>query len=198
MDTLQEAEDFIFSVRKGQDIGTAHIAVTLAHIRRDRLFIDVSTSWKGYIKQERSGIKYKESLRLANIGEKYLTFQDQLEENGILLSKNMSKMDLFDCEIASKDPIFFEKFKELSYRGLSEYIKAYRRSSQRCDQYSDIVGSVTEKGASLYIGDEKVRGINLNEVRKEAGAGKRAVVIWVDDDCEARRVRRYADKGRGK
>lgn len=198
MDKLIKAEEFISGVRCSQSIGQAHIAVTLATIRSDRLFLAVAKSWKDYIKQNRSGIGYRNSMRLARVGEIYLTFKDQLEENGIKLSENMSKMELFDIGIAAKDPVFFDKFVSLSYRELKSWIKEYKINGYTSNHGGLLEAPVTEKGASLYIGDEKVRGINLNEVRKEAGAGKRAVVIWVDDDCEARRVRRYADKGRGK
>lgn len=192
--TLREAEDFISGVHKGMAIGTAHIAVTLASIRRDRLFIEVAQSWKGYIHQDRNNLGYENSKRLCRIGDIYLTFRDQLEENNIKLSENMSKMELFDPEIASIDPVFYDKFKDLSYRGLKRYIANYREARYTSTSGGITGDPVTEKGASLYIGDKKVRGINLNEVKREAAAGKRAVVIWVDDDSEARRVKRRMGK----
>lgn len=189
---LIKKEDFISEVRKKMAIGMAHTAVALAEIRREKLFLAVSTSWKDYIKQNRNDLGYENSKRLARVGEIYLTFKAQLEENGIKLSENMSKMDLFSPEIASNDPVFYDKFKSLSYRELKKYIHDYKSSRYTYTTYGNENETVTSKGASLYIGSEKIKGINLNEIRKNAEQGKRAVVIWVDDDNEARRIKRMA------
>lgn len=192
--TLRDAEDFISGVQHGRDIGLAHIAVMLAKIRRDRLFIEVSNSWKNYISQDRFNLGYRQSIHLAKIGEIYLTFRVQLEENGITMSDNMSKMVLFDSEIASHDPVFFDKFKRLSYRKLEKYISDYR--SNRINVYPDEHdgGNITVKGASLYIDGEKAKGLNLNEISEAVHAGKRFVVVAVDDDNEARRIKRRIEK----
>ncbi len=187
---LQDAELFISDIQRDMAIGMAHVAVTLAKIRRDKLFLAVSKSWKGYIAQDRNGIGYENSKRLVKIGEIYLTFRTQLEENGIKLSENMSKMELFDPDIAAVDRVFYEKFKKLSYRALKRYIKDYKAGRYTYISDDLAIGTVTEKGASLYIGSEKVKGINLNEARREIAEGKRAVVVWVNDDNEARRIRR--------
>lgn len=191
---LNDAEIFIGEVNKSMAVGTAHIAVTLAQIRRDRLFLTVSSSWKGYILQDRNNIGYENSKRLVKIGEIYLTFRDQLEEKGIKLSDNMSKMELFDEEIAAVDPVFYDKFKKLSYRALKKYIKDYKSGRYTSISNDSKNGMVTEKGASLYIGDLKVKGLNLNEARENVAEGKRAVVIWVNDDNEARRIRRKVER----
>lgn len=191
---LQDAEIFISEVKKGMAVGMAHVAVTLAKIRRDKLFLSVSNGWKGYIAQDRNGIGYENSKRLAKIGDIYLTFRVQLEEKGIKLSDNMSKMDLFDPEIAAVDPVFYDKFKSLSYRALRKYIHDYKH-----DRYTSIydctnTSTVTEKGSSLYIGEKKLKGLNLNEARREIAQGKRAVVVWVDNDNEARKIRRRIER----
>lgn len=191
---LWDAENYILGIQDKRNIGLAHIAVTLAKIRNDKYFLDVANSWKAYIMQDRMKLGYRQSIHLANIGEIYLTFRDQLEENGIFLSDNMSKMVLFDAEIASQDPRFYDQFKSLSCKKLKKYIQDYK--SNRINDYPHGIDKsrVTEKGASLYIGDSKVKGINLNEIRRETAAGKRAVVVWVDDDNEARRVRRRLER----
>lgn len=191
---LNDAEIFISGVQKGMSVGMAHIAVTLAQIRRDELYKDVSQTWKGYIIQDRNELGYENSKRLARIGEIYLTFREQLEENDIKLSENLSKMELFDSEIASIDPVFYKKFKKLSYRALKRYIKDYKAG-----RYTSIMDDsdslpVTEKGAFLYIGQKKVRGINLNEIRAAVKDGKRFVVVAVDDDNEARRIKRRIER----
>jgi hypothetical protein len=187
---LYDAESYMIGIQSKRNIGLAHIAVTLAHIRREMYFLEVSKSWKGYIKQDRLKLGYRQSIHLANIGEIYLTFRVQLEENGIYLSENMTKMSLFDSEIASQDPMFYEQFKSLSCNKLKKYIKEYK--SNRIIDYpaGKENGNMVVNGASLYIGDKKVKGVNLNEIRRDVAAGKRFIVVAVDDDNEARRVRR--------
>lgn len=53
-----------------------------------------------------------------------------------------------------------------------------------------MTGTMIISGASLTIDGEKVRGINLNQVRQEMAKGKRAVVFWVIDYNEAKRVKK--------
>ncbi len=53
------------------------------------------------------------------------------------------------------------------------------------------IGDVTATRKGLYIDGVKVRGLDMDEVREQMAAGKRAVVIWVKDDGEARKIRRY-------
>lgn len=187
---LWDAESYILGIQDKRNIGLAHIAVTLAKIRRDRYFLEVSKSWKTYIIQDRFKLGYRQSIHLANIGEIYLTFQKQLEENGIYLSDNMSKMVLFDAEIASQDPRFYDQFKSLSCRKLKTYIEDYKADRISVYPDGDNGKNLTVNGAYLYSCGKKVKGINANEVKRETAAGKRAVIIWVDNDNEARRIRR--------
>lgn len=191
---LHDAEELIRDVDHARDKCTMHIAVAFAIIRRDRMFLEVASSWKEYVKQERTGIKYKETLRLADIGEKYLTFRPLLEENGILFSENMSKIGLIDPDLAANDPAFFVNFKKLSYRGLKNYIENTKWQSGRYDSGSQNGENLTVNGASLFVGHMKVKGINLNECRREAEAGKVAVLVWASDSAEARRIKRRLGK----
>jgi hypothetical protein len=58
------------------------------------------------------------------------------------------------------------------------------------DQSRNLNETVTVNGASLYFGSKKIRGLNLNEAKREIHNGKRLVAVWVEDDKEARQVRR--------
>ena len=191
---LQDVESFMMGVSHEIKKGWAHLAVSLATIKTEELYLPITGSWIEYIRMERTGLKYRQSLKLAKAGEIYLRYQGDLESENIKLSDNLTKLSMVDSEIVEFDPMYFVNFKSLSSRQLQDYqnekrklLRAYPVSSQK--------GEVSVKGSAIYIGDQKLKGLSLSEAREKMGQGKRLLALWVDDDEAAvRRVRRSLDR----
>ena len=188
--TLTDIEEFMRSVEYGVKKAMANLAIALATIKLEGLYLQVASSWKGYIKLERTNLGYRESLKLAKAGELFLRYQNELKSENIKLTENISKIHLIDSKVADHDPMYFSRFKSMSVRQLKDYNKR-----KRCEIYvypeRKIEGEASVKGLSLYIGDKKVKGLSIPEIREKMDEGKRLVCIWVkDNDNEVRRVKR--------
>jgi hypothetical protein len=188
--TLHDIEEFMRSVEQGVKRALANLAVALATIKMEKLYLQVANSWKDYIKMERTNLGYRESLKYARAGELFLRHQIELEEENIKLSDNLSKIHMIDSTVADHDPMYFKRLKSMSVRQLKDY---NIRKRDELHEYpgTAVDGNTSVRGSSLYIGDRKVKGLSLNEAREKIGEGKRLVCVWVeDDDNEVRRVRR--------
>lgn len=191
--TLESLESGMRAVEGNIKIALAILAVTLGRIKREQLFLSVAPNFKAYLQQERTDLSYRKAVHLASIGVKFWEYRSELQENEIRLSSVMSKIRLIDSDIADHDPMIWERLKSLSVREFRNYIDKRRGDINvytAGGNGGNLAGSVTVSGLSLTIGGKKVRGINLNQIREETAKGKRAVVLWVDDDNEARRIKR--------
>lgn len=188
--SLESIEEGMKAVEANMKFGLAILAVSLGRIKRDALYYSVAGSFKEYIFLERTNLSYRKALHLAAIGENFWKFRPQLKEHGLRLSEHMSKVRLLDETVVDRDPMFWERFQCLSVRELKGYIDRRKIAGINVYPADGSTGNVSTNGASLSIGGRKVRGLNLNEIRSETAKGRRAVVIWVEDDNEARKVRR--------
>jgi hypothetical protein len=192
--TLQYIEDGIRAVECNNITGLAVIAISFGRIKKDKLYHEAGySSFKDYILSERTYTKYKQAIKLSRIGVNWWKYRNQMAENGIRLSGHMSKVDLLSMADISNDPMFWQKFKSFSVKGLREYMN---RVNDGIYEYPAVFGGsrVDVSGSSILLDGVKVRGFNINDARKETAAGKRAVVVWVDNDNEARRVRRRLER----
>ncbi len=188
--TLYDIEGFMRSVEYGVKKAMANLAVALATIKMEGLYLQVAKSWKDYIRMERTHLKYRESLRLAHAGELFLRYQLELKGENIKLSDNLSKVQMIDSTIADRDPMYFKRLKSMSVRQLKDY-NIRKRDELNVYPVIPVDGIMTVRGASLYIGENKIKGFSLTEAREKIGEGKRLVCVWVeDDDNEVRRIRR--------
>jgi len=187
--TLHSLEDGMLAVESNIKIGIAILAVSLGRIKREGLYLSVAPSFKHYCHLERTNLTYPKAIHLAAVGEKYWEFQKEIRSNDIKLSQVMSKMRLLDRRIVDGDPLWWDRFKNLSVRELKAFLER-RKLDINVYSATEKPATVTVNRSSLYIGNMKVRGINLNEVQEKTIQGKRAVIVWVDDDNEARRIRR--------
>ena len=193
--TLESIEAGMRAVESNIKFGLAILSVSLGRIKRDALYYSVAGSFKEYIAMERTNLSYRKALHLAAIGENFWKFRPQLKENGLRLSENMSKVRLLDESVIDNDPMFWQRFQNLSVRELKTYID--RRRLDGINVYPDngMTETVFARGASLSIDGQKLRGLNLNEARQKIKEGKRLIALWVDDsETEARKVRRQLDK----
>lgn len=191
--TLESIEMGMRAVEDNVRFGMALLAVSLGRIKRERLYSSVASDFKSYLVLERTNLSYSKAIHLSAIGQNYWDFQTELRQNDIKLSKNMSKVRLLEMDIVTSDPMFWERFKNMSVRELKSHIEKTKDSLNVCTGES-LAGSVTATSSGLFIAGEKVRGFNLKEARQKVGEGKRALVIWVDNDSEARKVKRTLEK----
>ncbi len=191
--TLESIEDGMRAVESNIKIALAILAVSLGRIKRESLYLKVAPNFKAYLSKERTSLPYKRAIHLATIGEKFWKYRTELRENDIKLSSVMSKIKLLDSDITGQDPMIWERLKSLSVREFHNYVN---KSRGRINVYpgSELGGNINRNvsvnGASLSIDGIKLRGLNLNHARCQMSQGKRLVAVWVDDDSEARRVRR--------
>ena len=194
--TLENLEQGIRAIESNIKVGLAIIAVSLGRVRREKLYLSLCPDFKSYCRLDRFNMSYNKLLHLSIIGENWWNHKQALHDNGIKLSENMSKIRLLTSDLTEtiqKSPIFFQRFKELSYRELKIYIEKKRNNLNVRTRTSDEINvTVTRKG--LYVDGEKVRGIDMEEVRTKIANGKRAVIIWVNNDAEAQKVRRLFKK----
>ncbi|MBF9018842.1 MULTISPECIES: hypothetical protein [unclassified Oceanispirochaeta] len=188
--TLESIEEGMRAVEDNIKFGLAILAVSLGRIKRDVLYYSVAGSFKEYIFLERTNLSYRKALHLAAIGENFWKFRPQLKENGLRLSEHMSKVRLLDETVIDNDPMFWERFQSLSVRELKGYIDRRKITGLNVYPAKEMSETVYAKGASLSIGGRKVKGLNLNEIRRETSKGRRAVIFWVEDDKEARKIKR--------
>lgn len=192
--SLDYVEEGIRATEDNVEFGTALIAVAFGRIKKDQLYKEAGFSnFKEYLESERTYTKYKKAMYLSKAGINWWIYRDQFKENGLRLSNCLSKTALIDVSVVEDDPMFWHNFKSKSVRELALYIK---KKSENRNVYHTVSNKndASVKGASLTIGGKKVRGINIHECRHEIERGKRAVVIWVDDDNEARRIKRRIDR----
>ncbi len=194
--TLESLEEGIREIGDQIKLGHAFIAVALGRVKKDKLYLKVAVDFKRYLELERLDLSYQRAIYLADIGEKYIRYKPQLQANGIRLYENMSKIRLLESEIVENDPVWWKRMKKNSVRELKDFIEK-RKSSIDVSTEPNDDGIITVSNSSLYLNREKIRGINLKEFKKNAHKGKRAVVIWVDDDQEARKVRKKLKKIHG-
>ena len=194
--SLENLEMGIRAIESNVKIGLAIIAVSLGRVRREKLYLSLCSDFKSYCRMDRFNMSYNKLLHLSIIGENWWNHKQSLHDNDIKLSENMSKVRLLTSDlnhVIEKTPLFYQRFKELSYRELKVYIqKRSENLNVRARAIENENVTVTRKG--LYIGGEKVRGIDMEDVRNKMAEGKRAVVFWVDGDGEARKVRRAIHK----
>jgi hypothetical protein len=190
--TLEDIEAFMRGIEYEVNKAKAHLAIALATIKTEGLFYQVARSWKDYVKLERTNLQYRTSLKLAKAGEYFLRYRRELVEEEIRLIGNISKIQGIDPWVADRDPMYFSRLKGLSVRQLQEYNQK-KRDEIHVYPKDSYGRNVTVKGASLYMGKEKVRGLNLNDVCKAMEEGKRVVTVFVDDDNHARKVKRALD-----
>lgn len=187
--SLEYLEEGMRAVEKNIEFGLTLMAVSLGRIKKDGLYLSIAPNFKAYLKLERTSLSYRNAVRLASIGERYWKFRPMLKQEGIQLSLNMSKVELLDGDVIDNDPMFWERFKSLSVKELAHYIRK-RKSSSDVYTASNNAEHVSVTGASLKIDGQKLKGLNLNEARRNLKQGKRAVVLWVETDNEARKIRR--------
>ena len=153
----------------------------------------VAPNFKAYLFKERTYLSYESSVNLAAIGEKFWEYRTELKENEIRLSTVLNKVRYLDKDVTDTDPMIWDRLKSLSCRGFKDYVKKQKDninvySENQTDNNS--TETMTVNGAGLYLGAKKVKGLNLNEAVRETKNGKRLVAVWVDDDTEARKVRK--------
>lgn len=192
---LLDAEEYMRGIETDIKTGMTHLAITLGAIKLYRLFLDVAKSFPEYIEKERTYLKKSTAYSLAAAGENYLRYQKDLEKNQIQLSNNKEKIKIIDHYLAAHDPMFFVRLKEMSYRRFREY------QEEKKGVYIDVYNSendgvpVAVKGTGLYIGDKKLKGLNITEAKEKLSAGKRAFIVWIDDNEAARkRAKRAIEK----
>ncbi len=191
--TLESIEDGMRAVESNIKIALAILAVSLGRIKREGLYLKVAPDYKAYLKQERTSLGYRKAISLTTVGEKFWLFRNELKENEIKLSTVMNKIKVLDSNIADNDPMIWERLKSLSVRQFHNYVKKRNGSINvytESEYGSDYNSNVSVNGASLSIGGNKLRGLNLNDANRQLSQGKRLVAVWVDDDSEARKVRR--------
>ncbi len=190
--TLAGIESVMRMIENDIKISMALLAVSLGRIKRDGLFYDVASNFKEYIRLERTNLSYQKAIHLSEIGLKYWEFQTEFRQNKLKLSKCMSKIRLIDRNLVENDPMFWGRFKELSVRELKAYIER-RNSDINVYTANSMTDKIRVSDASLFIGEEKIKGINLKDAREQTAAGRRAVVFWVDNDNQARKIRRRVE-----
>lgn len=190
---LESIEDGMRAVESNMKIAVAILAVSLGRIKKDGLYRAVAPNFKSYLQRERTTLSYQKAVHLAAVGEKFWEFRTQLIENEIKLSKVMSKVRLLEKPIVDSDPMIWDRIKSLSYREFKRYVEKQKSNINvysEMNQNRNLNETVSVSGAGLYFGSKKVKGLNLNEARREIDNGKRLVAVWVDDDKEARQVRK--------
>lgn len=191
--TLDYMEEGIRAVEGNKMTAEVILAISFGRIRRDNLFIEAGyKDFKSYVKAERTYTKYKQAIKLSRIGLNWWEYNNEMAANGVKLTSNMSKVALLHLADFHNDPLFWEKFNSFSVEKLERYMRDLRDEIHMYPAVGN--GSdVKVQGASILLNGVKVKGLNLNEARKEIAQGKRAVVVWVHDENEARRVRRRVE-----
>lgn len=195
--TLESIEEGIRVVESNIKLAMAVMAVALGRIKREGLFYKVAPSFKAYLERERTDLSYQKAIHLAAVGEKFWEFRTQLKAHDIHLSEVMSKVRLLEKDVTETDPMVWDRLQKLSYREFKRHIEKQRGRINvytEDDFNGDMSASVSVTGKSLAIGGIKLRGLDLGEAAENIRKGKRAIVLWVEDDNEAKRVRRSMRK----
>ena len=158
--TLECLEDGIRAIEGNVKVGLAVIAVSLGRVRREKLYLSLCRDFKTYCRMDRFDMSYDKLLHLSIIGENWWNHRQALHDHDIKLSEHMSKVRLLTSDLKytiQKTPLFFQRFKELSYRELKNYIqKQSNNLNVRADRRN--AGDVIATRKGLYIDGEKVRG----------------------------------------
>ena len=167
----------------------AILAISYGRIRREKMYLECASSFKAYLKLKRTYSTYKNAIRLSIIGMNWWEHRTDMADNGVILSDHMSKIGLLHMASFEPSTIFWYNFKQFTYEGLAQYLRNIRDG---IDMYPDADNgkNIQVAGASIMLNGVKLKGLNLNEAKREIAAGRRAVVIWANDDNHARRIRR--------
>jgi hypothetical protein len=195
---LKTLESGIMLTEQSIKTAKALMAIALGQIKLRELYKEVAPSFRQYLMMERTDLPLKTAEYLSGIGVQFWLYRDKLRENKIRLSTVMSKIPAVTNILAEQDPMIWKKLKSLSKREFLSYAERqtkYLNGQAVIEGNIEIAEAVTVSGASLSIGGKKIKGFNLNDARREIAAGKRALIIWIDDDHnKTRRVKRALDK----
>jgi len=193
--TLSDTEEYMRDLESDIKIGMVHLAISLGAIKKYQKYLDVAASFQAYIEQERTHLGRSQAERLAKIGDNYLRYRKQIADNGIMLHGNMDKVRIIDPVLEERDPMFWPRLKKLSFRKFRDYQEEKKHVYLDVYHSSNGEPDVSVKGAGLYVGDQKVKGLNMNDVRQKAAEGKRALVLWIDDtEAAYKRAKRAIEK----
>ena len=193
--TLADLEGFALAVRDDVKLYMALLAIALGRILLEHLFLRVAPSFKAYCRLERCGIAYPQAHKLATAGRRFLEFREEFQEHEIEFRDCVSKTALIDPRVARNDPMYFERFRELSADGLRKYNR--RMNDINVSVVMHGKGTVHVKASSLFLDDKRIPGVNLEMIKAEVKRGRRPVVLFASSDAEARRIRRAAEKATG-
>ena len=193
--SLSDTESYMRSVEEGMKLSLKALAISLGAIKKHQLYLSVAKSFQEYIELERTYISKSQADRLARIGENYLRYRKQLEDHDIKLNGNSEKVRIIDPQLVDRDPMYWLRLRSLSFRQFRDYQEEKRHAYIDVYHSEDGEIPVSVKGAGLYIGDKKVKGLNLNDAKHEIAKGKRAFVVWIDDDdATYKRAKRAIEK----
>ncbi|MDA3851245.1 MAG: hypothetical protein PF447_08205 [Spirochaetaceae bacterium] len=198
VDYLENIEEQILYMHEVVRGSLLVMALALGRIKIDRLYMKVASSFREYLRMRRTKLPESTAYAMAKSGENMIRYRNYLEDNKIRLSSVVQKMRYITPLLVDRDPLLWDRMLSLSDKQFQVYVRDQSQILQGIivnDNSCESQRHVYTRGASLVISGQAVKGINLNDFKLQTFAGKRPVVIWVDDDDKAvRRIKRKLSK----